>query len=933
MARFFGLILILLIAVSSFAQNITAINATPNPARSGDSCHGTVTISVPAGPGGRSIGLSCDNAVATVPATVTIPEGQTQGNFSFTVHNGGYTKLSSTITASTNILERSVTVVVLPANNSGFVGQHVPTTMSTNKTYAVDVEFVNVGLTTWDSATHHYKIQSCNPVDNTTWGVNRLRMNDATVAPGNIEFFSGTVTAPATPGVYNFQWRCVQDDIYDPFGQVSNNVAITVTASTDDAQFISETGVPSLVFPGAPFSPVFTFKNTGGSTWTGAAGYALQSRSPYLNTTWGVNSVPVPITVAPQNILSISPACTAPTTPGTYSFAWFMVHGSGFGQLPTAVNITVLPPDSSQFISQAVPSTVNAGATFIPQIAFKNTGVSTWTTTGKFWLVTQGPFLNSTWGLSRCPLPGGAAVARGVTANFLPHLTAPLTPGTYFFQWQVSKNDVVFGQRCTGVTIQVNGVANAEDAQYISSTVPVLATAGQHYIAQVTFKNIGTANWPLNTAVGIYPQPDNSWGLNYLKTKSIINLGNSKTYTIDLLAPYIAGTHNIQFRMRDLNTNTWFGQTSPIVSVSVSPSDFAQAPWPGGRGGHFRMTGRGYGSGATGAILWSFTGPDYFENSPTIDADGTVYAPCNDGHLYAFNGATGALKWSQFFSEKFGGTTPVIGANGTIYIGSAGGHMYALDSATGNQKWSYAITGFSNWVSSEPCLSNGTLYFTSGNTHVFALDATTGALKWTTASVFSSIQSGIAIGSDGTLYFGSNNNKLVALDPATGAVLWTVTLGANMNSVPAIALDGTIYMGTYDNKMYAIDPGTHTVKWSFTTGGLISCSSVAIGADGTVFFGSEDRNVYALDGATGALKWSHTTGGLVDTSPCIASDGTVYVASGDGKLYAFNPDSGVVNFSVVVGGSIISNPAIGADGHIIVATTTSIGSSRVVAVH
>jgi len=780
--------------------------------------------------------------------------------------------------------------------------------MSTNKTYAVDVEFVNVGLTTWDSATHHYKIQSCNPIDNTTWGVSRLRMNDATVAPGNIEFFSGTVTAPATPGVYNFQWRCVQDDIYDPFGQVSNNVAITVTASTDDAQFISETGVPSLVFPGAPFSPVFTFKNTGGSTWTGAAGYALQSRSPYLNTTWGVNSVPVPITVAPQNVLSISPACTAPTTPGTYSFAWFMVHGSGFGQLPTAVNITVLPPDSSQFISQTVPTTVNAGATFIPQIAFKNTGVSTWTTTGKFWLVTQGPFLNSTWGLSRCPLPGGAAVARGVTANFLPHLTAPLTPGTYFFQWQVSKNDVVFGQRCTGVTIQVNGVANAEDAQYISSTVPVVATAGQHYIAQVTFKNIGTANWPLNTAVGIYPAFDNTWALPSLATGSVITVGNSRTYTLDLLAPYVAGTYPLQFRMRDLNTNTWFGQTSPVVSVNAAASPYAQSPWPAFKGGRWRGSARGYGSGATGVVKWTFaTGGQIFGN-PAIAADGTVIVASSTG-VFALDPNTGVQKWKNALVTSATVANPAIAADGTIYV--AGSSMFrALNGATGAILWTLPINGNFGSPQFGP---DGTIYVNAPNDHsVVAIDPVTHATKWTYLATHGDFMAPITVASDGTVYALTNyGGPLVALDGQTGAVKWSLMIGGE--SAPGIGIDGTLYVGEEHGHMYAINPANGSVKWMTAVDDVVM-NAPAIGADGTVYVGG--GYYYAFDGATGALKWSQPKIGMEqETYPAIGADGTLYVNSWG--LYALDSKTGAINWSIkynVQGGA----PVIGADGTVFI---------------
>jgi hypothetical protein len=48
-----------------------------------------------------------------------------------------------------------------------------------------------------------------------------------TVTPGQDYEFSFTITAPATPGLYQFQWRMVQESV-EWFGEFSPLVGISV---------------------------------------------------------------------------------------------------------------------------------------------------------------------------------------------------------------------------------------------------------------------------------------------------------------------------------------------------------------------------------------------------------------------------------------------------------------------------------------------------------------------------------------------------------------------------------------------------------------------------------------------------------------------------------------------------------------------------------
>ncbi|HLL75102.1 MAG TPA: NBR1-Ig-like domain-containing protein [Pyrinomonadaceae bacterium] len=116
----------------------------------------------------------------------------------------------------------------LPANGSAFVRQSVPDWMTAGRPYSVSVTMRNTGANTWTQA-GNYRLGSQNPQDNGTWGSPRAALPAATIS-GAEATFTFTVTAPATPGTYDFQWRVVQDGV-EWFGDYSANVPVTVLAA------------------------------------------------------------------------------------------------------------------------------------------------------------------------------------------------------------------------------------------------------------------------------------------------------------------------------------------------------------------------------------------------------------------------------------------------------------------------------------------------------------------------------------------------------------------------------------------------------------------------------------------------------------------------------------------------------------------------------
>ena len=118
-----------------------------------------------------------------------------------------------------------------PYNDAAYVSQSVPSPMCTGKSYSVSVTMRNTGTTTWTAA-GNYRLGSQNPQDNTIWGTGRVFLSGSdSIGPGASKTFAFTVTAPSTPGTYNFQWRMVQDGV-EWFGGYTPNVAVTVNLCT-----------------------------------------------------------------------------------------------------------------------------------------------------------------------------------------------------------------------------------------------------------------------------------------------------------------------------------------------------------------------------------------------------------------------------------------------------------------------------------------------------------------------------------------------------------------------------------------------------------------------------------------------------------------------------------------------------------------------------
>ncbi|MEQ9305457.1 MAG: NBR1-Ig-like domain-containing protein, partial [Marinoscillum sp.] len=103
----------------------------------------------------------------------------------------------------------------------------MPASLAVNESFTATVTMKNTGSTTWTSG-GLYNLGSQNSQDNVNWGTDRIALGSGqSIAPGQQVTFSLTTNAPANAGVYNFQWRMVQDNV-EWFGATSENFIVTV---------------------------------------------------------------------------------------------------------------------------------------------------------------------------------------------------------------------------------------------------------------------------------------------------------------------------------------------------------------------------------------------------------------------------------------------------------------------------------------------------------------------------------------------------------------------------------------------------------------------------------------------------------------------------------------------------------------------------------
>ena len=226
--------------------------------------------------------------------------------------------------------------------------------------------------------------------------------------------------------------------------------------------------------------------------------------------------------------------------------------------------------DNASFITQNVPTSMIAGQTYTVPMTFQNNGFSTWTNPA-WYLRSENISANTTWGASVLNLSSSDSIVPGQSKTFSMKVIAPLTGGTYNFQWRMRHSGYIsFGDYSTNVPVTVTVAPDA--ARYISaSALPASVTAGSAFTVTITLKNVGTNTWTYGSTYQLKAVTSTTkWGNPTIALVPGDNIlpGANKSFTFKAVAPTTPGTYVLQYRMA--NGSTFFGDLSPGFKINVN---------------------------------------------------------------------------------------------------------------------------------------------------------------------------------------------------------------------------------------------------------------------------------------------------------------------------------------------------------------------------
>lgn len=277
-----------------------------------------------------------------------------------------------------------------------------------------------------------------------------------------------------------------------------------------------------------------------------------------------------------------------------------------------------------------------------------------------------------------------------------------------------------------------------------------------------------------------------------------------------------------------------------------------------------------------GTVRWSSrTGSSLLGAAAVASTGGTVYATSYDGHLYAWDGVTGALVFRHASDARAPlRGSPAIGADGAVFFGSgdfftSDGRLYAVE-PDGRRRFAYE-TGASHVTGAPAVGPDGTVLVLDGRGLLHAIDERTGTRRWALDLGAEAAYAGVAIGADGTLYMGTTDGRLHAVT-SSGRRRWSTSLGGRIESTPVVDASGTIFVATRDGRLHVLDQDGGVRDRLALGTSLAPTAAPAIDASGAIWVGT----------AAGVL---HARGdGIEETSQPLRTD--------DGLELTFDPRSG-----------------------------------------
>jgi len=303
----------------------------------------------------------------------------------------------------------------------------------------------------------------------------------------------------------------------------------------------------------------------------------------------------------------------------------------------------------------------------------------------------------------------------------------------------------------------------------------------------------------------------------------------------------------------------------------------------------------------SGKVAWHAPVPSdsdrAFAVTPLV-ANDSVYV-ANDGHVFAFDSATGKVRWdlrtkgvamNGLARSKHHLFVPWVQVTGVQ--AQPGVQLWAIDSRTGRVEWTKKLPGGLAYVTGD---ADGAYYVSDTGT-VLALTADRGDPKWQLRVQGQVLSEPIM--AKGRLFISTHRQKagwagtgLAAIDLAKGKLLWETKLGSTL--VSKFAQEADLITVEANGQLPRHDAeGKHQVELQLGFGDEPDClKGAATGERGVVFAHQADGNGYLrlLDlKAKKALAVANAIN--LPVRSIIPAAKMLFIDGVDGQIYAFRLD-------------------------------------------
>lgn len=472
------------------------------------------------------------------------------------------------------------------------------TTMDPGESISVTVTATNTGTSSWTAA-RGYKLASRNPVNNTTWGLNRAEMGTDSITEGEKKTFTFDITAPESLGKYNFQWQMIREQEGEEavwIGELSQNVVITV----GDVEGTNFTELYEGIITGRAeinegegrekaFDNLYTDgeKNVDWSKWLDNAGVPSASDPSWIQ-------IEFPDSVSVDLLAIVSGNDFPSRDPED-----FTLKGSNDGSTWTSIQSWEGQLWSGRFEEKLLPISKPGAFRFYRLETTKNRGDDSMTQLCEIKLTRVGVFL-SLPGKATEPDPPHEAITVDVntgiswkpgedalshdiyfgSTNPPPHAASSsdssYNPGelehntTYYWRIDAKNND---GTKVGDVWNFSTEIAYS-DAAFVSQEIPLdTLSTGESISVELVYKNTGESSWTASKgefALGSQDPEDNTiWGLDRVRLENdeAVLPGEEKTFIFSITAPDTPGEYSFQWKMK--NQDGWFGAPSNQLVIPV----------------------------------------------------------------------------------------------------------------------------------------------------------------------------------------------------------------------------------------------------------------------------------------------------------------------------------------------------------------------------